>query len=366
MALTSLLVCADAKAVQVLSRILQELSIDVEHCSDPHAAVARLAGQRFDAIVVDCADEQAAIELFVAARRSTANRTTLAVAMVDNRSQVRDVFANGANFVLYKPVTAERAASSLRAARSLMRRERRRNQRIPLHTDASITYGSTENAAATLVELSESGVAIQSGRRLPPACKVYFQFTLPGHVSLVRLSGEVMWQDASGRVGIRFVDVPQTSRRVLTEWLQANVSRQAETAQTAAPVAGSDGAQPPAQAPAGLGLHASSSDRRIRSRRACRLGADVFRLGSPVPYRCSLSDIGTGGCYVETTEPFVPGTGVEIVVRTRDFKLRVRGTVQTMHQGCGMGVQFSLQTADERRQVEQLIACQAAEPGITV
>lgn len=365
MALTSLLVCADAKTVQVLSRILQELSIDVEHCSDPTAAVARLAGQRFDAIVVDCADDLAANELFVAARRSTVNRTTLAVAMVDNRNQVRDVFANGANFVLYKPVTAERAASSLRAARSLMRRERRRNQRIPLHTDASITYGSTENAPATLVELSESGVAIQSGRRLPPACKVYFQFTLPGHVSLVRLSGEVMWQDASGRVGIRFVDVPQTSRRVLTGWLQANVSRQAETA-PAATLAAESGGTPPTQASAGLGLHASSSDRRSRSRRACRLGADVFRVGSTVPYRCSLSDIGTGGCYVETTEPFAPGTTLEIVVRTRDFKLRVCGTVQTMHPGCGMGVQFSLRTADERRQVEQLIAYQATEPGITV
>jgi hypothetical protein len=92
------------------------------------------------------------------------------------------------------------------------------------------------------------------------------------------------------------------------------------------------------------------------------MGADVYRTGSSVPNRCSLSDIGTGGCYVETTEPFPAGTAVDIVVRTQDMKLRVRGTVQAMHRGFGMGVRFTLNTAEERAQVEQLIACQADEP----
>jgi hypothetical protein len=49
-------------------------------------------------------------------------------------------------------------------------------------------------------------------------------------------------------------------------------------------------------------------------------------------------------------------------VRTQEMKLRVRGTVQAMHRGFGMGVRFTLNTAEERAQVEQLIACQAAEP----
>ena len=101
--------------------------------------------------------------------------------------------------------------------------------------------------------------------------------------------------------------------------------------------------------------------RRIQSRRACRLSADVFRLGEGVPNRSTLSDISTGGCYVETPAPFPPQTVVNLVVRTKDLKLRVRGTVQVSHPGFGMGVQFSLNTADEREQVKQLIACQTAE-----
>ena len=91
------------------------------------------------------------------------------------------------------------------------------------------------------------------------------------------------------------------------------------------------------------------------------MSADVFRLGEGVPNRCTLSDISNGGCYVETPSPFSPHTVVNLVVRTKDLKLRVHGTVQVSHPGFGMGVQFSLNTADEREQVKQLIACQSAE-----
>ncbi|MBZ5719443.1 MAG: PilZ domain-containing protein [Acidobacteriia bacterium] len=354
MALTSLLVCADTKAVQVLSRILTDLSIRVEQCNELSAALAQATTRPFDALLVDCQDEPTATRWIASVRKAPANQGALIIAIVDSQNQVREIFAKGANFVLYKPISAERAGTSLRAARSLMRRERRRCQRIPLHTPASMAYAATEDAPATLLDLSEEGIAIQCEHRLPPRCKVYFQFNLPGHVSTVRLSGEVMWQDSSGRVGIRFADVPQASRRVLSDWLKTNTSRQSQAAEKV-PSVTTHGSS------SGLGLlSVSNGDRREKSRLACRLSADVYRLGNGVPNRCSLSDIGTGGCYVETTEPFPASTNVEIVVRTKDMKLRVQGTVQAMHPGVGMGVAFSIQTAEERDQVQQLIACQAS------
>jgi CheY-like chemotaxis protein len=346
MALTSLVVCADAPAVQVLSRILIDLGIQVEQANDSPAALARLDAQAFDAILIDCQEERAAIELMKRARKTPANQTALLIALVDSANDVREVFAKGANFVLYKPISPERATNSLRVARGLMRRERRRNERIALHAETCISYANIEDAAATLLDLSEEGISIQSQRRLPPKCKVYFQFSLPGRVNDIRLSGEVMWQDSTGRVGVRFADVPQSSRRALGEWLRLNASRQPETANARA-----------ADAPGGLGLlSVSSSDRRNRSRRACRLSADVYRLGSSVPQRCVLSDISTGGCYVETTAPFSAGTAIDVLVRTTEMKIRLKGSVQAMHPGFGMGVSFSVQTVEEREQVQRLIA----------
>ena len=234
MALTSLVVCADLKAVQVLSQILRELNITADHCGDLASAAGRLASEHFDAVVIDCQDQMPAIELIAGVRKLPINRSTLIIALVDGRDQVRDIFGQGANFIVYKPVSVERASSSLRAARGLMAREKRIKLRIALHAPASITYANAENVAATLLDLSEDGLAIQSERRLPPRCKVYFQFNLPGDKSSVRLSGDVVWQDSSGRVGIRFVDVPQTSRRTMNEWIKSSMAR-LETAEKNAP-----------------------------------------------------------------------------------------------------------------------------------
>ena len=76
-------------------------------------------------MVVDCQDQMPAIELIAGVRKLPINRSTLIIALVDGREQVRDIFGQGANFIVYKPVSVERAASSLRAARGLMAREKR-------------------------------------------------------------------------------------------------------------------------------------------------------------------------------------------------------------------------------------------------
>src|SRR5256886_14611810 len=151
MTLASLLVCADAEAVQVLSRILVDLGTAVEHCSDPPAAALRLAAQHFDAILLDCDDQQAAIEFIAHARKEPANKTTLFIAMVDARNQVRDLFSKGVNFIVYKPISAERASNSLRAAKGLLRRGQRGQHRISPPPHAFLSFRAPLKEGAALV-----------------------------------------------------------------------------------------------------------------------------------------------------------------------------------------------------------------------
>ena len=84
---------------------------------------------------------RAAIELIATVRKLPINQSTLIIGLVDGRDQVRDIFGQGANFIVYKPVSEERAGSSLRAARGLMAREKRTKLRVALHAPASIAYG---------------------------------------------------------------------------------------------------------------------------------------------------------------------------------------------------------------------------------
>src|SRR5260370_34199964 len=89
-----------------------------------------------------------------------------------------------------------------------------------VHTQGTVDYAGGDQVRATLVDLAEDGSAVNFGKKLPPTSKVYFQFQLPGQKTTVRLSGQVVWQDWNGRAGVQFVDVPQTSRGIMSEWLQ--------------------------------------------------------------------------------------------------------------------------------------------------
>jgi CheY-like chemotaxis protein len=361
MALTSLLVCSDAPAIQALTRILQNLGIEVESCGHLAMARARIEDRHFDALLVDCSDAPAAVDLIEHARNTPINKNAIAIAIVDGRNEARDISIKGANFVLYKPISHERAAQSMRAASDLMRSERRIRPRIPMQANTSITYADQADRPVALLDLSEKGIAVRSNSKLPPYCKVYFEFALPGNASLIRLSGEVMWQDPSGRVGIRFSQVPGTSRRLLSDWLQANLSSPSEIVLSGlhASTGGDDRAL---GLTAGLGLlSVSAADRRNLSRQSCYLGAEVYRPNSSVATRCSLIDISPGGCYIKTAETFPNGTPLQIVVRTKDLRLRIHAKVVTTHDGVGMGVKFSLRTDDHRKQVQQLIACVQSE-----
>src|ERR1700719_541391 len=176
MNLTSLLVCVDQASVDVLKKVLDELSIQVEFCSDPVRAAVRLAQERFDLIILDCATQADVTSLLHESRSSRLNDTTLAVAVVPGQENIREMFSLGVNFVLYKPVAYERALSSLRAARAVMRKEKRRKPRATVHAHATIDYADVAQEKATLVDLAEDGMSVRFGKKFPPTTKVYFQF----------------------------------------------------------------------------------------------------------------------------------------------------------------------------------------------
>jgi DNA-binding NarL/FixJ family response regulator len=394
MTLSALLVCIDEAAAQILHRVCEELGIKVESCPDFARASIRLAQDRFDVVIVDGGSNSDVINLLRDTRMSRMNDATLAVAVVARQESIREMFSLGVNFALYKPVAYDRALSSLRAARAVMRKEKRKRGRAPVHTHATVDYANVQQEKATLINLAEDGMSVTFGKKLPPTSKVYFQFRLPGQSAAVRLSGQVIWQDWNGRAGVSFVDVPKSSRRLLTEFLDATLPREAqpdqlpdvtvdveESMQQLATVSVSEqthgehsredrstenhaaenrGTEPRARAIQEVAAASAAEsrpdpdNRRGQTRYACRLGAEVYHTGNSVPNRCCLTDLSSGGCYLENPLPFPSGASVEILVRTHEMKLRLRGTVQAAHPGFGMGVAFELKTKEERESVKKL------------
>src|SRR4030088_3441106 len=122
MSYQSLLLCRDKKTARTVTQVLTELEFSVEGCAEPFAAVKKLMGEHFDAIVVDCDNDQNATVLFKSARNSTSNQASLAVAVVEGQAGVAKAFRIGANLVLTKPINVEQAKGTLRVARGLLRK----------------------------------------------------------------------------------------------------------------------------------------------------------------------------------------------------------------------------------------------------
>jgi TonB family protein len=118
----ALLFCPDEKTARTVTQVLSELEFSVAACGEPFAAVKKLMSDHFDALVVDCDNEQNATLLFKSARNSASNQTSLAVAVVEGQAGVAKAFRFGANLVLTKPINVEQAKGTLRVARGLLRK----------------------------------------------------------------------------------------------------------------------------------------------------------------------------------------------------------------------------------------------------
>jgi len=177
--LKALLLCSDEKIVRVLRRTLGDLEIGVEHCTSSEAALRHLTRERFEAIIVDCAGPGAAAVLR-SARVAPCNKRAVAVAILDNGVGLRSAFELGAHFILYKPVSVERAKSSFRAARALMKKERRRNARILVQIPVEMWSREGVRFKVNTTDLGEGGLALTLPRRSKPRGRWQLKFTLPG------------------------------------------------------------------------------------------------------------------------------------------------------------------------------------------
>jgi len=118
----ALLFCPDEKTARTVTQVLGELDFTVVPCTEPFAAVKQLMAEHFDAIVVDCDNEQNATLLFKSARNAAGSQSSLAVAVVEGQAGVAKAFRIGANLVLTKPINVDQAKGTLRVARGLLRK----------------------------------------------------------------------------------------------------------------------------------------------------------------------------------------------------------------------------------------------------
>ncbi|MFY9854761.1 MAG: PilZ domain-containing protein, partial [Terracidiphilus sp.] len=222
MSLKSLLLCSDEKIVRVLRRVLGDLEIGIELCPNSDTVLRKLTRQRYEAILVDFGAPGAA-EVLRSARLAPCNKHAVAIAIVEPAIGLKSVFEVGAHFVLYKPVTNERTKSTFRAARALMKSERRRNVRVAVQIPVAMhNKQSGAEMQVNTVDLSEGGMAIAMKGRRRPTGRWQITFTPPGAYKALEIPAEFAWEGAKEQGGLRFVDASPEAVSALKDWLVKN------------------------------------------------------------------------------------------------------------------------------------------------
>jgi hypothetical protein len=95
-----------------------------------------------------------------------------------------------------------------------------------------------------------------------------------------------------------------------------------------------------------------------RSVRRCPLvaSAEVTELGSGVQLKARTSELGLGGCYVDTLNPFPQGTLVQLRILRDSGLFESSAKVVYSDVRFGMGLAFTEMTADQRSLLENWLA----------
>ncbi len=226
MTLESLLLSKDAEVVRILRPTLEKLSIEVEVCQEAKKASEILIAEKFDAVIVDCDDMQGGMEVLQGLRATPSNKGSVTFALLNGKkTTTQEAFGMGVNFVLQKPISSLNAARCFHAALNFMVRERRRYYRQPVKMLVKVVLGEKE-LKATSTNVSEGGIALILHQALPKDATPRLQFTLPETKLALDVEAQVTWADIKGHVGLRFLNVPQSSQELLEKWLNEQMEKQ--------------------------------------------------------------------------------------------------------------------------------------------
>ncbi|MBZ5664583.1 MAG: PilZ domain-containing protein [Acidobacteriia bacterium] len=317
MILQALLVSKDDLTAETLIQVLAQFGVAVDRSNAADVAVARLAEERFDQVIVDFDDPEAASLVLEACRRLNGpdRHPPVTVALLQDASQIRSILGAGAHFILTKPVAPEQAQNTLRAATALLKRERRQSLRVAVQAAVSI-HIDENTVEGIMLDLSTGGMDVLAAKPLPSTAMVRVSFELPDGGAGIEGDAEVAWSTANGQTGFRFLDMDAKMREQMSEWLAA------------------------------------------RSHDALPEEPDAVS-------QCKLTDLSLGGCYVETEAPFPQSSAVDLCLRAAGLEIHTEGLVRVMHPGHGMGIEFPARTEEQRKSVGEFIEFLTGQPGAT-
>jgi len=316
MILQALLVSNDDQTAETLIQALTPFGVAVARSSAANVAAERITEERFDQVIVDFDDPEAAAQMLESCRHLAGPdcNPPVTVALLSETKQIRSILGSGAHFVLTKPVSPEQAQTTLRAATAILKRERRQSTRVAVQAPVTIHPDENSTMEGILLDLSTGGMDVLAAKPLQASALVRIFFELPDGALRVEADTEVAWSTPNGQSGLRFLHMDAGLQEKMTEWLTSH-------------------------------------------------SQDTIPDDADGASQCQLTDLSLGGCYVHTESPFPQSSSVDLCLRAPGLEIHTEGVVRVMHPAHGMGIEFPARTEEQRKSVGEFIEFLTSQPG---
>jgi hypothetical protein len=104
------------------------------------------------------------------------------------------------------------------------------------------------------------------------------------------------------------------------------------------------------------GITVKEAERRGGDRHVFTASADVVELSSGARFSTRTTDLGPGGCFVDTTNPFPTGSILHVKLHKGKTTFETSGMVVYSQHGLGMGIAFNDLTPERRTALEAWLA----------
>lgn len=94
------------------------------------------------------------------------------------------------------------------------------------------------------------------------------------------------------------------------------------------------------------------ADRRGADRHVFTAAAEVVDMATGARFSTRTTDLGPGGCFVDTLSPLPVGSQVHVSVRKGQTHFQSEGTVVYSQDGLGMGIEFSSLDSTQQKALE--------------
>jgi CheY-like chemotaxis protein len=230
--MNALIVCRDTNFLPTMDRVLKQFGVNTQRCPGSDSALALLAEQRMDCVVLDWQEIMNLGEFLDTLKQSKINKDCILVGIAGDLLDLRQAFAAGVQYLIHKPPATAQISGCLRAAYSAMMVQRRKTHREPARISVALRYRNTPLLGAIILNSGAAGVglkfstnACKTSARVSPGDELELSFTLPGTKHMIYATGVVAWMNANGESGVEFRYVSETDKPKLQEWLAAGFER---------------------------------------------------------------------------------------------------------------------------------------------